>query len=75
MELRHMAAETNALPLKRRQKPWCELRVYTNELCCRMMLRRLASLLEIDRCEVKTGKERRKGDQQQQQQQQQYNLT
>jgi len=62
-----MVAETNVLPLKRRQKPWRELRMYTNELCCRMLPRRLASLLEIDRCEVKTGKERRKGDQQQRQ--------
>lgn len=63
--LYHMVAKTNVLPLKCRQQSWCELCMYTNELCCRMLSRWLPSLLDIDPSRVKTGR-KEEGDQQQQ---------
>lgn len=56
----HMVAQTNALPLKCRQQSWCELCMCTNELCCRMLLWWLPSLLGIDPGRVKTGRKERK---------------
>lgn len=54
--LYHTVAQTNVLPLKCRQQPWCELCMYTNELCCRMLSWWLPSLLGIDPSRVKTGR-------------------
>lgn len=67
MALYHTVAKTNVLPLKCRQQSWCELCMYTNELCCRMLSWWLPSLLGIDPSRVKTGR-KEEGDQQQQQQ-------
>lgn len=67
MALYHMVAKTNVLPLKCRQQSWCELCMYTNELCCRMLSWWLPSLLGIDPSGVKTGR-KEEGDQRQQQQ-------
>lgn len=66
IKLFHMVAQTNVLPLKCRQQSWCELCMCANELCCRMLLWWLPSLLGIDPSRVKTGR-KEKGDQQQQQ--------
>lgn len=39
IKLFHTVTQTNVLPLQCRQQPWCELCMYTNELCCCMLLR------------------------------------
>lgn len=65
IKLLHLVAQTNVLPLKCRQQSWCEPRMYTNELCCRMLLWWLPSLLGIDPSRVKTGR-KETGNQQQQ---------
>lgn len=67
MALYHTVAKTNVLLLKCRQQSWCELCMYTNELCCRMLSWWLPSLLGIDPSRVKAGR-KEEGDQQQQQQ-------
>lgn len=56
IKLFHMVAQTNVLLLKCRQRSWCELCMYTNELCCCMLLWWLPSLLGIDPSGVKTGR-------------------
>lgn len=56
IKLFRMVAQTNVLLLKCRQRSWCELCMYTNELCCCMLLWWLPSLLGIDPSGVKTGR-------------------
>lgn len=56
IKLFHTVAQTNVLLLKCRQRSWCELCMYTNELCCCMLLWWLPSLLGIDPSGVKTGR-------------------
>lgn len=58
IKLFHMVAQTNVLLLKCRQRSWCELCMYTNELCCCMLLWWLPSLLGIDPSGVKTGRKK-----------------
>lgn len=50
----HMVTQTNVPPLQCRQQPRCELCMYTNELCCCMLLWWLASPSGIDPGRVKT---------------------
>lgn len=65
--LYHIVAKTNVLLLKSRQESWCDLCMYTNELCWRMLSRWLPSFLDIDPSRVKTGRKQEANKQQQQQ--------
>lgn len=65
IKLFHTVTQTNAPPLQCRQQPRRELCMYTNELCCCMLLWRLASPPGIDPGGVKTGWREKEDERQQ----------